>query len=594
MVWLSDHWPQTNPLTACWAFYHALPLDTSTAGYFVALPVLAWFTGVAIGKTAFSATEKAIGVYQGLLCAVMVGLFGANIFLYAEWGTVLSNRAVDYMRQSPEALTASLSVPTMLAYTALYATLMWGIWILYRRWVGRHLFTKVPARRSLFALPLHLAIVALAIRGGTGVMAINESAVYYSPHLFNNHAATNPFWHLAHSILETHSAKHHYYYMSDVEAKRRVEGLMPPKSAQRSTPLIAQRPNVVFIIMESMTAQVIGALGGEPDICPNWDGLIGQGLLFERCYSSGFRTDQGLVSVLGGYPAQPDQSIVLQSEKAEQLWSVPKVLRQKGYATLFCYGGQLTFANIGVWLRSQEIEHILSQSDFTSAEQTQRWGADDRTMLRRFGDALDALPQPFCATALTLSLHPPFDVPWESKWKHGDDAQQFRHSAAFADAALGEFFQMAARKNWYDNTLFVIVADHGAHLPGRIGNNEPASRHIPLLLVGKPLPSPWHGQRHSNYCNHHDIPATLMGLLGLFDAQTKFPWSRDLLAPVSADKPFAYYTNDNGLGWLDPSGSAFWGFQDAQWHFGTAPLDSIGQRNAQAYLQVFYQDFLNK
>ena len=604
VAWFPEEWPQQNPWSPWRSLYHALPLDLSMAGYLVAIPVVLWFLGLAFGKTGQKYATWAITGFNLLLCGGLVVVFAGNIFLYKDWNTLLNSRALAYLTTSPDALFASISLPLLALYVVLYVALVWGVWKLYQRLVGTDLFPGQPSRWGLAAFPLHLAILVWCIRGGVGVMGINESAVCYSPHLFDNHAATNTLWHLIHSVLETRSAKHSYHFMPDEKARALVDALLPVDTSQTAAQgglLREATPNVVVIIMESMTAQVVEELGGEPGVCPTLGRLIREGILFEQCYGSGFRTDQGLVSVLGGYPAQPDQSIVLQIEKAEKLSSLPKVLHQKGYSTLFCYGGELTFANIGVWLRGQGIERLLSDSDFPKAERTQRWGVDDRLMLQRFCRELDDLRAPFFATALTLSLHAPYDVPHESPWNGNTEAQKFLHSAAFADDALRDFLEKAAKSDWYEHTLFVLMADHGAQHPKEIDLNEPGSRHIPLILFGKPLPESWRGLRVPQYCNHHDIPATVLTLLGQ-DSGVHFPWSRSLAAylplpaPSSSFSPpsFAYYTNENGLGWMDPSGSGFWSFTDQRWSMGQRPLDTTGQQEAKAFLQVLYQDFLEK
>lgn len=590
VAWFPEEWPAHDYYSPWQALYHALPLDLSMAGYLMLIPVLLWFVGLAAGTKIQPFVIKLIDGYHIVLFIGLVVVFAGNIFLYKEWNTILNNRAVSYMVTSPDALLASLSIPLMVLYCALYLLLVWGIWKIYRRRVSVEWYPEKPSRAGLLALPLHLALLLWCIRGGAGVMGINESAVYYSPHLFNNHAATNTLWHLIHSVMETRSAKHNYHYMPEAEAQRLTSQLLPTDTVPPARP-DSLPPNVVFIIMESMTAQVIESLGGEPGLCPTFNRLVQSGLLYENCYSSGFRTDQGLVSVLGGYPAQPDQSIVLQIEKAEQLYSLPKVLRPRGYATLFCYGGELTFANIGVWLRGQGFEHLLSIEDFSQTERTQRWGVDDRNMLQRFGRELDGLKRPFFATALTLSLHPPFDVPFESAWNGPEEGQKFKHCAAFVDDALRTFIEQVSTSDWYDNTLFVLVADHGAYWPGKIDLNEPGSRHIPLLLFGNPLPDSLRGVRLATYCNHHDIPATVLRLLKQ-PAEGYFPWSRALYpaAPTS----FAYYTNENGLGWLTPKGSGFWSFQNSKWIQSRNPLDTGEMNQAKAFLQILYKDFLNK
>ncbi|MDO8971809.1 MAG: LTA synthase family protein, partial [Saprospiraceae bacterium] len=351
-----------------------------------------------------------------------------------------------------------------------------GIWLLlrgYKKCLPSPIYPANTTRWGVLTLPIWLGLLVLAIRGGTGVMPINESAVYYSPHLFDNHAATNPGWSLCHSLIETRSTVNRFVFMSNQEAEARKKALFgasltgqdftqPPFFELKDS---TQRLNLVFLILESHTAQVMEELGGLPDVCPNMSQLIQNGILFNHIYGSGYRTDQGVVSILAGYPAQPDQSIILLEDKAAKLPSIPKILKENGYASAFFYGGELTFANLGLWLTNQRFDKIISLRDFSSKEKTQRWGADDHTLLQRANREISQLREPFFAAAMTLSLHPPYDVPFQSKWTARNDAEQFLNSAAFVDHALGEFFKSAEQQAWYPNTLFVLVADHGASQP---------------------------------------------------------------------------------------------------------------------------------
>lgn len=428
-------------------------------------------------------------------------------------------------------------------------------------------------------------------------MPVNESAVYYSDHLFDNHAATNPGWHLAHSLLEVRTTQNKYKTPNTNDAKLLKEELFKTAQINNNTPLIpgnsASKPNVVLLVLESMTAQVIEALGGMKNICPNLSNLIKDGLLLDQCYSSGYRTDQGVVSILSGYPAQPDQSVVLHTDKATKLQSLPQLLKEKhGYATAFLYGGELTFANMGVWLSNQQFDKIFSQKDFSADEVTQRWGADDQALLTKTLNVAGTLPEPFLMVPLSLSLHPPYDVPFTSQWSGRDEQSQFLHSAAFVDQAIGKFMETAKQQPWYNNTLFVLVADHGSSNPAGLGLDQPVTRHIPMLFFSPMLSEYWHGKSWNVYGNHHDLPATLLHLLGIYDQEkSSFPWSRNLLQQ-KPNSGFAYYTNEDGLGWVTPTGTGFFRFQSQQWQFFGDSLTDDQKKSARAYLHVLYDDYL--
>jgi len=595
-------WPGDDPWLPWKSLWYALPLDGSMAGYLMVLPIVIRFLGLLFNPQRFKYFEKSIDLFNFTLIFGIVGVFAANILLYPEWTTLLNYRAFQYLN-SPEALFDSVSTLFIVGSIILYGGLVWAFWKLYKILTHAHWYAPKISKWSFFSLPLHLGLLAFIIRGGTGVMAINESAVSYAPHLFCNHAATNTLWHLIHSVLETKTAEHHYQYMPEEDAQKTLKTLFPkPDSTHHTTQeylTTPVAPNVVLIVMESMTAQVIEHLGGTPGLCPNLERLARNGIRFDSCFSSGFRTDQGIVAVLSGYPAQPDQSILLLTEKSEKLPGLPNILRKKGYSTAFYYGGELTFANMGLWLRSQGFEEIISENDFSKNDVTQRWGADDQTMLQRYCRDLSQLKPPFFATALTLSLHPPFDVPHQSKWLGASNAEKFRHSAHFADYAIGQFMEAAAKTDWYANTIFVFVADHGATLPNEVAGDDPGAKHIPLIITGVPLSDHLHGLRVGNVCNHHDIPATVLGLLGYKDSSTPtlFPWSRDILWKNFQDggsHDFAYYSNENGLGWLEGKNAGFYDFTDKKWRFLKDSLHNDAQNHAKAYLQMLYTDFLKR
>mgnify|MGYP000013173179 CR=1 FL=1 len=642
VLWFHAEWSPPGPGRVWLSFWHGLPLDLSMAGYLLVLPVLFWFAGLAIHPRSMvqhptsnvqrpasniqrpaSSVQHLISGFNFLLISALVFVFGANVFIYEEWHTLLNNRAVEYL-STPRALLDSMSLGFKIGAVLLYIGAVWLMWEVYeyvviRQWSFLSLgHSSNPAndpitRWSLLLLPLWLVVLALMIRGGLGVMPINESAVYYSQNPFDNHAATNTAWHLAHSQMEVRSTTNHFRFMSKEVAHQEVDKLLNGaarainfqtqffQTRQDTTPL-----NVVFLIMESHTAQVVDALGGEPGVCPHLSRLIREGILFENCYGSGYRTDQGLVSVLAGYPAQPDQSIVLLSDKAAKLNSVPKTLRDQGYSTAFFYGGELTFANIGVWLSDQRFNKILSEKNFAKSEKTQRWGVDDHLLLQRSLLEINQLKPPFFATAMTLSLHPPYDVPYKSQWQGDDNRSRFLNSAAFADWAIGEFFKSAEQQPWYKNTLFVLVADHGSASIGDIGQDNPKARHLPLIFFSPAFDNLWKGKRLDIFCNHHDIAATVLPMIGQKFEEKNQPGSRDLWlwngilndSPLPARQRFhngfAYYANENGIGWINDQGKGFYTFTDKTWHMWEGRLDSTSQQNAKAYLQVLYDDFLAK
>lgn len=603
MLWFSKEWSAGHPASVWHSFYYALPLDLSMAGYFLALPVLLWFTGVALGPKTYPFFSRVIYWINGGIIALAVLAFGANIFIYEEWQTLLNQRAIYYALDTPDVLANSMSLPFLIGAVLLCAGAIGLFVYTYRKLVTTDAFPRPVSRWYLLGFPVVLGLLVVAIRG-IGVMPINESAVYYSTHAFNNHAATNTGWHLAHSLLEKRTITNKYTSENPISAEQK-QWLLNTYTQEPTRPLLDSTGapvNVVVVLMESMTAQVIEELGGEPGVCPHISRLIREGLLMSNCYGSGYRTDQGLVSVLAGYPAQPDQSVIFHVEKGEKLRALPRYLKEKhGYSTLFVHGSELTFANFRVWLSNQKTDLILGKEAFSPEERNIRWGADDQRIMERTLKEINALQPPFFATALTVSLHAPFDSPVQVRWTDGSPKAAFLNHAAHADAAIGAFMERAAQQPWYPNTLFILVADHGASLPSGRGMDEPITRHVPLVFFSPRLRPELRGTRNEVFGGHHDIPATVLRAL---DPQAPvaelFPWSRDLMAmetwfqahPAEKERNFAYYTNENGLGWVTPTGQGFYHFVDKSWYFKGPPFSDGVKADARAWLHLLYDDFL--
>src|SRR5690606_1630627 len=141
--------------------------------------------------------------------------------------------------------------------------------------------------------------------------------------------------------------------------------------------LKTDKPNIVLVIMESFTADVVAELGGEPNVTPHFSNLIKDGLLFDHIYSSSDRTDKGLVAILSAFPSQGPRSIIKENDKQEKLPSISKELSKSGYFTSFFYGGYTEFANFKSYLLSHQFKTLIDASSIKSKDLTSKWGAYD-------------------------------------------------------------------------------------------------------------------------------------------------------------------------------------------------------------------------
>jgi phosphoglycerol transferase MdoB-like AlkP superfamily enzyme len=577
----TSHW-----LNCIWA---ALPLDLSVVGYFLALPILLTAIGDWLSETWSQKMNWLITKFFQFLSIPVVLICLANLVVYTDWQTLLNRRALAYLSE-PMGMINSL---TMAGWFGAVAAIFLASWLLVRSLSAT--FLSAPERlkgisRLLWPI-VAIPLVALMIRGGIGPMPINESNAYHSEHLIFNHAATNPVWHLIHTLVERRSTTNLFQVQNADAAITETKVLLSPISSDSSLLLTdTNRFNIVLVMMESMTAQVVEAVGGLPGVTPVLNRLAKQGLVFDSIYSTGYRTDQGLAAILSGYPAQPDQSAILHDDKMRKLPSLPAQLKKLGYQTHAWYGGELNFANMGAYFYHLGFDMITSQGDFPKGTPTQNWGIPDHLLFKEVNSSLAKKPQPFFAFVQTLSLHKPYDTPGNTLSESAPLADRFLACATYADSAIGAFIDEAATQPWYANTLFVFVADHGVSEPGNLGPDMPMARKVPLIFYGPALAKSSLGKRSHQIGNHHDIPATLCQALGI-ESQS-FKWSRSLLQTYRY--PFAMYCNESGAGWLSPQAVGFYRINDGFWYppYGALPDDTTKQR-AVHYFYSQYSDYLD-
>ncbi|MFD2717525.1 LTA synthase family protein [Hymenobacter monticola] len=575
-------------------FGYGLRLDASAAAYVCLLPFVLFIVGSLVPKLPL---RGLINAYSAAVGALLALLTVVDLELYRTWGFRLDDTPLQYLN-SPAEMTASAGSAPVALLLALLTGLGLASWWLYRRVVGR--LPELPLwfgrGRAALASLLYAALLVVPLRGGTQQIPVNQSDVYFSRIAFANHAALNAPWNFMNALVRRTEEQPLVPFMADSTARRLVAGLYPravgaaaPADSAVSV-LTTTRPNVLFIILESFTAKLVGSVGGEKGVTPNLDSLARTGILFDSIYAAGDRSQKGLVSLLSGYPNQPTTSIIKFPRKTENLPHLCRTLATAGYSSGYYYGGELAFANMKSYLQTAGYEHLTERVDFAAADQNSKWGAHDGVLFNRVLSDLARQRQPFFVTAFTLSSHEPFDVPMKTRFPGQTEEDLFRNSVFYTDYALGEFLQKARQQPWYANTLLVLAADHGHILPGNSSNQSPQKFHIPLLLAGGAIRPENRGRVVSTIGSQTDVAATLLHQLHLPAAN--YVWSRDLLTPRAT--PFAFYTFNNGFGVVSPSGIATYDNVSRHTWERDAAVPDAQVRLGQALEQVSLEDFARR
>ncbi|MBM7059265.1 LTA synthase family protein [Pseudomonas sp. UL073] len=308
--------------------------------------------------------------------------------------------------------------------------------------------------------------------------------------------------------------------------------------------------NVVVILMESFAGHSVGALGSPiKGITPYFDKLAEEGLLFDRYFSNGTHTHQGMFATMACFPNLPSFEYLMRSpEGAHQFSGLPQLLSARGFDNLYVYNGNFQWDNQSGFFSNQGMTNFIGREDFVNPVfMDPTWGVSDQDMFDRGAAELAKLPtdKPFYALLQTLSNHTPYalpkDLPVAPVTEHGT-LNDHLTAMRYADWALGQFFEKAKQAPYYKNTLFVLVGDHGFGGQQQLTEMDLFRFNVPMLLIGPGVQEKF-GKRNHTVGTQIDIVPTIMGRLG---GETRHQcWGRDLLNLPAGD---------TGIGVIKPSG----------------------------------------
>jgi phosphoglycerol transferase MdoB-like AlkP superfamily enzyme len=565
--------------------WHGLPMDISMTGYLTVLPTL-----LLMGTASQWKWYRHALLFYSYFVSVLVALIVTfDLEVFKAWHFRLDTTPLYYLEHPSEALASASSSP-LFVLTLILVTLAVGISVILHKIILHQLASFKPSSRWLTPLLFLLLTVSLLIpiRGGLQLAPMNQSSVYFSTDNFANQLAINVTWNFFSSVVKG-SGRHTnpFMAMESQEAQKIMKALHP--TSEGTLPLIQSnnKPNVLIIIWESLTAKAVSSLGGLAGVTPQFDSLARQGVLFTNLYASGDRSAKGIVAILSGYPAQPTTSIITVPTKTASLPSLPRCFKAKDYHTSFYYGGETEFSNIKSYLLQQGYDQIIDHEFFNESEKNSKWGAHDHILLNRLLTDLDTQKAPFFTTLFTLSSHEPFEVPGKTVIPGQDIEHKFLNSLHYTDTSLGNFIQQARTKPWWDNTLVIILADHGHPLP-KTNEGRSAEFRIPMLWLGGMIPK--EGIQIDSLGSQTDLATTLLDQLG-YDS-SEFVWSNNLMRKGRI--PYAFYSFNNGFGWIRPYGSLVYdnvGKRDAEMQ---GKIETRDKEMGRAYLQMLFGDYLKR
>jgi phosphoglycerol transferase MdoB-like AlkP superfamily enzyme len=487
--------------------------------------------------------------FIGLQLAVFVYLAFTEYYFFDEFNARLNIVAFDYLMYPTEVagdLWAEYPVLRVLAICIVAATAV--IWLLRTRLLATG-FARVLLRWRLLAAAMVIALVCLYLQ------LWRTDLLSHSSNRVANEIAQNGYSSFFRAALTNEIEYDKYYATGDATRNLALlraqfgsggtHFIADGESLLREFPARADglgKLNVVLVSSESFGAEFSKLHGSSQDLTPEFDHYAQQSLWFRNTYASGTRTVRGLEAMTASFPPIPTVSILRRpGNEGVATWGA--VMRELGYHTSFLYGGYGYFDNMNYFYEHNGFE-VLDRRSISKVRFENIWGVSDEDLFDRALEHFDdvaARKQPFFSIIMTTSNHKPFT------FRPGLEAMGIpakgggrKAGVKYADYAMGQFFRAAEKHAWFRDTVFIVIADHGARVYGKA--EIPLKTYEIPLLVYSPAHIP--PRRVDRMMTQVDLAPTVLGLLGLGYRAPFF--GQDALAP-DAGQPIALFNHNHDI-----------------------------------------------
>ena len=556
-----------------YAFFMGWRFDTVIACYLLALPVFllaVLFLFAALGK----GWLKAIYILIRLVFSLAFLACATDIPFFNHFFARLNDTVFNWTANAGFGFKMIVQEPRFLAFVFVFIAAVVGyLYLLSKIYGGHRLVLQAPSgqvswKQRFTVLPFILVLwglVFLGIRGRTDEKSpIHPGIAFFSNNAFINQLGLNPVFTLLRSYLDSRDPKNQFFRkLEDETALQTMADLLQADPELKDISPIAryetseaemQGRNIVLVMMESMSAAKMKRFGNPDDLTPFLDSLAGNCWSFDQIYSAGLHTYNGVYSTLFAHPAIMKRH-TMEVVNIPEMAGFPNVLSRNGYQSIFFTTHDEVFDNMGGFLTANGFEKIVGQKDYPAKEVRSTLGVPDEFMFHFSIPRLNELAgkgKPFFAAFMTASDHDPIVIPENEGFqrRHQEDKKAI---VAYADWSLQQFMKYAAQQSWYDNTIFVFVADHGSLLGTNAYDVAFSYHHIPFLIFApgatRPEAFPQPGLQT-------DVFATVASLV-----LPRFINNTFSINLRKASRPYAVFSADDKLACLNDSLLYIWRMQ---------------------------------
>ncbi len=353
-------------------------------------------------------------------------------------------------------------------------------------------------KTKLLLFPILAFLIFWGARSSlTTIRPVNASNAIFSSDQMTNSLGLNSLYTVAFAAysLKNEGNVKKYGRMDEFEAYNRVKKYMDvtefiddevPFLHVQKPDSIQKKYNVVVFLQESLGAEYVGILNGLP-LTPEFDKLSKEGLLFTNLYCSGTRSVRGIESVVTGFLPNPSESVVKLSNSQQGFYTLADAFGKQNYDTSFIYGGMANFDNMASFFNGNGFNNIIDETDFDADGKKYAfkgvWGYSDEDLAVKANDYFISLgDKPFFSLMFSTSNHDPFEFPDGRIELHDKTKNTVNNAMKYADFSIGKFFELAKKEKYFENSVFIVIADHNTRTFGK--SLIPIHKfHIPALII---------------------------------------------------------------------------------------------------------------
>ncbi|NRA59936.1 MAG: LTA synthase family protein [Psychrobium sp.] len=545
--------------------FNGVRVDISALCYLFVIPILLSLCVYISGK-GVAMLRHFLMLWYVLSVSLLVSLEVMTPTFILEYDLRPNRLLIEYLIYPKEVfsmLWTGYKLEIFISLVAVILTIKASVSLFKTNWVSEQRGEKNIGLTYRVAISMTLVVlVALGARSSLGHRPLNPAMVAFATDHLLNDLTLNSTYSAAFALkqmgLENPSAQY-YGAMSDdkVIALVRQNTMSKaqdfndqafPTRAMHQASYAGKPKNLVILLQESLGARFVGQLGGLP-LTPNLDKLMSEGWNFTNLYATGTRSVRGIEAVVTGFTPTPSRAVVKLDKSQRDFFTLAKLLNNNGYHTQFVYGGESHFDNMKRFFLGNGFVDIVDQDDFESIEFEGSWGASDEDLYRQAHREFEALNKqniPFFSLVFTSSNHSPFQYPDGKITQYDEDKNTRNNAAKYADYALGKFIEQAKSSSYWQDTLFIVVADHDSRVAG--ASLVPIDNfRIPGVIFGAGIEP----KSDDRLVSQIDLPPTLLSLIGVSGINPML--GHDLTRHIPRDKQrammqyaknFAYMSND--------------------------------------------------